>query len=260
MCIIVASCVVRPQTATRAEDSPGAEDTAALLPDGRQRRRIVNPMPNSKVPIPTLERLATYLRYLGDLEASQVHTISSTDVERETGINAAQFRKDLSYFGEFGKPGVGYNVIELGEGIARILRIDRDQSVIVLGAGNLGSALVGYPGLREHNFNVVGVFDASEQKIGRQLWGLEIQDIANLRKANERLEARMAIIAVPASAAQTVAEDAVTAGVRALLNFAPIILKVPGRIVVRNVSFLQELAVLSYHLSVDTRKQCRPPE
>ncbi|HEY3331459.1 MAG TPA: redox-sensing transcriptional repressor Rex [Capsulimonadaceae bacterium] len=207
-----------------------------------------------KVPIPTLERLATYLRYLIDLEASSVETISSTEVERQTGINAAQFRKDLSYFGEFGKPGVGYNVVELQGRIARILKIDRDQPVVVLGAGNLGSALVGYPGLREQRFHIVGAFDASEQKIGKKLWDLEIQNIAALRTANERLGAKIAIIAVPAAAAQHVADEAIEAGVKALLNFAPLILKVPNRIVVRNVSFLQELAVLSYHLSVDTRK------
>ena len=201
-----------------------------------------------------MERLATYLRYLIDLEATQVETISSTEVQKQTGINAAQFRKDLSYFGEFGKPGVGYNVIELQNRIAKILRIDQEQSVIVLGAGNLGSALVGYPGLGEHKFNIVGLFDSSEQKIGCELWGIEVQDIRKLREANAVHGAKIAIIAVPSSAAQAVAEEAIGAGVRALLNFAPIILKVPSRIVVRNVSFLQELAVLSYHLAVDARK------
>ena len=207
-----------------------------------------------KVPIPTLERLATYFRYLVDLELSHVETISSTEVEKQTGINAAQFRKDLSYFGEFGKPGVGYNVVELQNRIAQILKIDRDQHEIVLGAGNLGSALVGYPGLREQRFHIVGVFDASEQKIGQELFGLTVRDIRHLREDNVSLTARIAIIAVPAAAAQTVAEQAITAGARALLNFAPIILKVPDRIVVRNVSFLQELAVLSYHLSTDSGK------
>lgn len=207
-----------------------------------------------RVPVPTLERLATYLGYLIDLETSQVETISSTEVEKQTGINAAQFRKDLSYFGEFGKPGVGYNVVDLQNRIARILKIDKDQPVIVLGAGNLGSALVGYPGLREQRFHIVGVFDSNEQKIGKRVWELNVRDIRQLREANAHLGARIAIIAVPASAAQAVAEEAIAAGARALLNFAPIILKVPDRIVVRNVSFLQELAVLSYHLSTDTRK------
>jgi len=199
-----------------------------------------------KVPIPTLERLATYLRYLIDLEASRVETISSTDVEKQTGINAAQFRKDLSYFGEFGKPGVGYNVIELQTRIARILKIDQMQPIIVIGAGNLGSALIGYPGLREHKFHIAAAFDNDPS--------LVIQDEARLRQTNAEVGARIAIICVPASAAQNVADAAILAGVRVILNFAPIILKVPERVVVRNVSFLQELAVLSYHLSSDTHK------
>ncbi len=219
------------------------------------RRAGVETVNNSpKVPIPTLERLATYLRYLIDLETSGVETISSTDVERQTGINAAQFRKDLSYFGEFGKPGVGYNVAELQDRIARILKIDRMQSVLVIGAGNLGSALIGYPGLREHKFHIAAAFDADPAKIGRAQGDLIIQADARLREINRTLNARIAILAVPASAAQAVAEEAIAAGVRVILNFAPIILRVPERIVVRNVSFLQELAVLSYHLSADAGK------
>ncbi|MDR3706809.1 MAG: redox-sensing transcriptional repressor Rex [Capsulimonadaceae bacterium] len=209
---------------------------------------------NPKVPIATLERLATYLRFLIDLQAMRLETISSTEVERQTGVNAAQFRKDLSYFGEFGKPGVGYNVVELQNRIARILKVDRDQPMIVLGAGNLGSALVGYHGLREHRFQMVGVFDSSPTKIGARLWDHEILDIATLRESNAQLGARIAIVAVPAAVAQSVADEAIASGIKALLNFAPIILRVPNRIVVRNVSFLQELAVLSYYLAVDAQK------
>jgi redox-sensing transcriptional repressor len=203
---------------------------------------------NGKVPVPTLERLATYLRYLIDLEQDHVETISSAEVEEQTGVNAAQFRKDLSYFGEFGKPGVGYNVTELQSRIARILKIDQEQRVLLIGAGNLGSALVGYPGLKEHKFNVVAVFDNNYAKIGRLLWDMEILDIAKLREVNTKLRAQIAILAVPRAAAQIVTESLVEAGVHAILNFAPTVLKVPESVVVRNVSFLQELAVLSYHL------------
>jgi len=204
-----------------------------------------------KVPIPTLERLATYLRFLIDLDQANVETISSAEVESQTGINAAQFRKDLSYFGEFGKPGVGYNVAELQSRIAHILQIDHEQRVILVGAGNLGSALVGYPGLQEHRFNLVAVFDNNYGKIGRPLWDIEIRDVATVTEINQKLGARIAILAVPASAAQKVAELLVEAGIRAILNFAPVLLRVPSNVYVRNVSFLQELAVLSYHLSGD---------
>ena len=210
-------------------------------------------MTNSgKVPVPTLERLATYLRFLIDLEQSRVETISSAEVERQTGINAAQFRKDLSYFGEFGKPGVGYNVLDLQNRIAHILKIDREQRIILVGAGNLGSALVGYPGLKEHRFNLVAVFDNNFAKIGRPLWDLEVLDVVRIPEINEKLHARIAILAVPAGAAQNVADTLVVSGIHAILNFAPVMLRVPDHVFVRNVSFLQELAVLSYHLSGDT--------
>ena len=236
------------------EFTKSPQHTAPNLKGAQCRAGETTVNSNPKVPIPTLERLATYLRYLIDLEASHVETISSTDVEKQTGINAAQFRKDLSYFGEFGKPGVGYNVVELQTRIARILKIDRMQPIVVIGAGNLGSALIGYPGLREHKFHIAAAFDTDPGKIGRPQGDLIIEDERRLREVNQSLEARIAILCVPAAAAQTVAEEVIAAGVRVILNFAPIILRVPERIVVRNVSFLQELAVLSYHLSTDVAK------
>lgn len=230
--------------------------TISILPEGMRARAFMLQSVNSstKVPIPTLERLATYLRYLIDLEHSTIETISSTDVEKQTGINAAQFRKDLSYFGEFGKPGVGYNVEELQKRIARILKIDQMQPVIVIGAGNLGSALIGYPGLKEHKYDIAAVFDQDPNKIGQTIAGTVVLDGSSIRTSNAKLRARIAILCVPASAAQSVAEEAVSAGIRVILNFAPLILRVPERIVVRNVSFLQELAVLSYHLSNESTK------
>lgn len=213
----------------------------------------MTPNSNGRVPVPTLERLATYLRFLIDLEQAGVDTISSAEVERQTGINAAQFRKDLSVFyptfGEFGKPGVGYNVSELKRRIARILKIDTEQRIVLVGAGNLGSALVGYPGLKEHHFTLVAVFDNNPAKVGQQIWGLTIHDMLQITAVNVELEARIAILAVPAASAQLVADLLVEAGILAILNFAPVLLRVPKHVFVRNVSFLQELAVLSYHLS-----------
>ena len=202
----------------------------------------------SKVPLPTLERLATYLRYLNELESREMETISSAAMEEATGINAAQFRKDLSYFGEFGKPGIGYNIAELKQRIAEILKTEHEQPVILVGAGNLGSALVGYNGLRRHNFNIVAVFDNNYNKIGRQLWDLEILDVNDLKTANESLGAKIAIVAVPAPAAQRVVDSLVEAGVKVILNFAPTAIRAPKGVVVRNVCFIQELTVLSYYL------------
>lgn len=211
------------------------------------------PASNGKVPIPTLERLTTYLRCLIDTGATGADTISSAQIEQQTGISAAQFRKDLSYFGEFGKPGVGYNVAELEGRIARILQIHKVQPILLLGAGNLGSALVGYPGLEEHKFQIVAAFDVDPHKIGKRLWGMDILDFGRLREINEAIGAKMAILAVPASAAQNATDAAIASGVRAILNFAPVNLKVPPHVIVRNVSFLQELAVLSYHLTETNR-------
>lgn len=204
-----------------------------------------------KVPMPTLERLGTYFTILTDLRSRRVETISSHEMEERTGINAAQFRKDLSYFGEFGKPGIGYNVRELHRRVSRILKLERTQPVLLIGAGNLGSALVGYPALKTGSFQIVAVFDNNYNKIGKQLWNLTIRDIASIVEANKRFKARIGIIAVPAVAAQEVAERLVQADVKTVLNFAPTVLRVPRGVVVRNVDFVQELAVLSYHLPED---------
>lgn len=203
-----------------------------------------------RVPVPALERLATYHRHLLDLEQVGVSTISSRAFEEHTGVPAAQFRKDLSHFGEFGKPGVGYVVARLREAIARILAMDVDRGVLLVGAGNLGAALVGYPGLTEQRFRLVAVFDNNYAKIGRKLWDIEILDINLLRETNSRLRAGIGVIAVPRAAAQAVADVLIEAGVTAILNFAPTNLRVPRHVMVRNVSFVQELAVLSYHLAL----------
>jgi len=204
----------------------------------------------NRVPVPTLERMATYLACLQELDARGVETVSSAEIEKLTDVNAAQFRKDLSYFGEFGRPGIGYSVPELARRISRILKVDREQPVLLVGAGNLGSALVGYPSLSREHFRIAAVFDNNPSKIGRSLWDHEIRDIATLPEVNREIGARLGIIAVPASAAQSVADLMVGAGITAILNFAPVSLKVPQGVVVRNVDFVQEMAVLSYHLAV----------
>ena len=205
----------------------------------------------TKVPMPTLERLATYLTVLTDLRHRQVDTVSSTDIEEGTGINAAQFRKDLSYFGEFGRPGIGYNVNELHSRISKILNLESTQPVILVGAGNLGSALAGYPGLKEGRFRIVAVFDNSPAKIGKPLWNLKISSFSSVVEKNRHLQAKIAIIAVPAPAAQEVANRLVEASIRTILNFAPTPLRLPKNVIVRNVDFVQELAVLSFHLRED---------
>lgn len=205
------------------------------------------PMSN-RVPVPTLERLATYLSVLTDMKSRNIETVSSTDIEERTGVNAAQFRKDLSYFGEFGKPGIGYNVTELYSCVARILNLETTQKVLLVGVGNLGSALLGYPALRAENFEIVAAFDCNPAKIGKKIWDLTITDINRIAEVNENLQAKIGIIAVPASAAQEAADRLSEAHVKTILNFAPALLRLPADIKTRNVDFVQELAVLSFHV------------
>ena len=203
----------------------------------------------SKVPLPTLERLATYYRYLSDIESRNVETISSSAIEVATGIRATQFRKDLSYFGGFGRPGIGYDVCELKQRIAKILKVESEQPVVLIGAGNLGSALVGFFGLPLHNFHIVAAFDNNPRKIGQPLWDLKIMHIADLKAMNNSLHAQIGIITVPAVSAQSCTDVLVDAGIKVILNFAPTTIKVPDGVFVRNICFIQELAVLSYYLT-----------
>src|SRR5262249_34180322 len=130
-----------------------------------------------QVPLPALERLSTYIRCLMQLERDGVESISSQDMERYSGVSAAQFRKDLSYFGEFGKRGIGYNVVALRERIAQLLQIDLEQNVLLVGAGNLGAALIAYPGWRSYRFKIAAVFDKDPAKIGRQIRRHPIEDM-----------------------------------------------------------------------------------
>ncbi len=200
----------------------------------------------SPVPLPALERLSTYIRCLMQLERDGVASVSSQDMEKHTGVSAAQFRKDLSYFGEFGKRGIGYRVVDLKERIASLLEIDREQSVVIVGAGHLGSALIAYPGWRSYRFKIAAVFDREPAVIGKRIRQYTVQDITELEDQTARLGARIGIIAVPAWEAQGVADRLVAAGIVGIVNFAPMKLQTPEHVVVREVCFICELAMLSY--------------
>jgi redox-sensing transcriptional repressor len=202
----------------------------------------------NRVPTPTLERLATYLKCLHDVAQAGVTTISSAALQEMAGINASQFRKDLSYFGEFGRPGVGYHVEDLHDRITAILHMDVDQRMLLVGAGNLGAALAGYTGMSDERLHLVAAFDNDPARIGRKLGQLDVKPVEAITAINAELGARIGILAVPRSAAQSVAVQMIAAGVRAILNFAPIILRVPSHVIVRNVCVTQELSVLCYHL------------
>lgn len=199
-----------------------------------------------QVPLPALERLATYIRCLMQLETEGVWTVSSQDMEKRTGVSAAQFRKDLSYFGEFGKRGIGYDVAELHRRIAHVLRIEVEQPVLLIGAGHLGSALIAYPGWKAYRFRIAAVFDKDAEKIGTRIRKLLVRDVESLVEENAQIGARLGIIAVPGPAAQGVADSLLRAGVHGIINFAPVRLDVPSGVRVRDVCFICELTVLSY--------------
>ena len=200
---------------------------------------------DTQVPLPALERLSTYIRCLMELEREGVDSVSSQEMERHTGVTAAQFRKDLSYFGEFGKRGIGYNVRELRDRIAHLLRIDSEQNVLLVGAGHLGSALIAYPGWRSYRFRIAAVFDRDPDKVGSTIRRLTVRDIGELEDANRTIGARIGILAIPAWEAQHVANRLIAAGITGLINFAPVKLQTPPHVTVREVCFICELAILS---------------
>jgi redox-sensing transcriptional repressor len=201
-----------------------------------------------KIPQPTIERMSAYLQCVRNMRLEGVETASSTQIAEGTGINAAQFRKDLSYFGEFGTPGLGYDVADLEAHLTRIMGLDGRLDVLLVGAGNLGSALLHYSGFPQRGFHVVAVFDCDPAKVGTSINGVKIHHIDELAKMNASLNAQVGVVAVTRAAAQEVVDKLVAAGVQAILNFAPVSILVRPGIVVRHVDLTSQLEVLSYYL------------
>ena len=197
-------------------------------------------------PEPTVARLALYLRSLRAASRDGVETISSAELEKRTGITSGQIRKDLSYFGEFGRPGLGYNVTALVARLSHIMQLDRSHDVLIVGAGNLGAALSGYSGFPRAGFHVVAIYDNNYNKIGRKLWDLEILDVNRLPEMNRSMGVEVGLITTPAEAAQEVADLMVQGGVKGILNFSPQRVTVPPPAVVRHVDVTQELEVLCF--------------
>ncbi|MFQ5809903.1 MAG: redox-sensing transcriptional repressor Rex [Armatimonadota bacterium] len=203
---------------------------------------------NPQVAEATVYRLSRYLQCIERLEADAVNTVSSSEIGRLCGVSADQVRKDFSYFGEFGRPGVGYGVAELNRQLARILRVDRQQRIIIVGVGHLGAALAAYPGFERRGFRVVGLFDSDPDKIGTTMAGHRVGDVDELSTAIDGLNVTIGVIAVPRRGAQAVADKMVAASIGCILNFAPVMLSVPDGIVVKNVDVTRELQWLAYFL------------
>lgn len=203
------------------------------------------------IPLPAVRRLSLYLRQLETIHGGDRRTVSSKQLGEMLGISDAQIRKDLAYFGQFGHPGIGYRVPELIQRVRRILGTDRKSNVLLVGAGNLGRALISYRGFGKKGFEVVAVFDADPAKIGTMIPGprpISIQPIDEISETVKRSSIRTSILAVPADAAQSVADEIIAAGVRAILNFAPITLRVSDDVAVSSVDLAVHLEQLSFHM------------
>ena len=201
-----------------------------------------------KIAESTVRRLSLYLRFLEEFEEQGVDTVSSEALATRGGTTSAQVRKDLSFFGSFGKRGLGYSVPELASQLRDILGLGKTYRVAVIGAGNIGVALVHFRGFEKHGFLVVSLYDADPKKIGRKRCNLIVRDQMSIEGDISQEPIDIAILVTPASAAQELADRLVQVGVKAFLNFAPVQLRVPDDVVVKNVSLALELEALSYGL------------
>jgi len=202
-----------------------------------------------KISESTVRRLSLYLRYLEQSEAQGHETISSAELARRGGTTSAQVRKDLSFFGSFGKRGLGYSVAALATRLREILGLKRAHRVVMVGAGRIGGALAQYPGFRQRGFHVSAIYDRDPKKIGSRWNGLVVRDIRHLEADLKKEPTDIAIVVVPADAAQDVVDRLVQAGVKAILNFAPVQLSVPRDVAVKTVNMAQELETLSFVLA-----------
>jgi redox-sensing transcriptional repressor len=201
-----------------------------------------------KTPNETVRRLPVYLRALQTLAGLGRTDTSSTELAGMVAVNPWQVRKDFSYFGAFGKRGSGYKINNLRKKIAKILRLDTVRKVALIGVGNLGSALLAYGGFETYGFDIAAAYDCDPRKVGKKLYNITVKDIAklkNLKKDNIDL----AIIAVPGSAAQDIANKLVRTGVKGILNFSPRHIQVPKRIKVITIDIAMDLARLPYYIS-----------
>jgi redox-sensing transcriptional repressor len=205
----------------------------------------------SKVVIPrkAVYRLSLYYRILERLQQNRIETVSSDALAKAAGVKPTQLRKDLTYFGQFGTRGLGYKVKSLLTQLSRVLRTTRFQPVILVGAGNLGSALLRYDGFAKEGFEIIAAFDLRPEGAKSGLAKQKVLPVTELKRFVIENGVKLAILAVPGVAAQEVTNQLVDAGIQAILNFSPLILQVPQNVVVNNVNLAIELENLSYFIT-----------
>ncbi len=202
-----------------------------------------------------IRRLPLYARSLRYLLQEDVRSVSSQELGERINVTAAQIRKDLSYFGEFGKQGIGYDVEKLLNQIERILGLNQEWPVGLIGIGHLGEAIARYEGFRRQGIRIAALFDSDPTKIGTDINGLTIQDDTHIERAMREQGVKLAIIAVPATRAQEVADMLVAAGVRAILNYAPMVIQVPENVWVRHIDPVAVLHSMTYYLAREEDKE-----
>ncbi len=197
----------------------------------------------------TVRRLSLYLRYLEEAEAEATPTISSDELASLGGTTSAQVRKDLSFFGSFGKRGLGYPVPELADHLRQILGLGREWKVVIVGAGKIGAALANFRGFQSRGFRVVAAYDTNPEKIGRRLEGVFVRDMQQLEHDVAREQPDIAVLTIPGEEAQSVVDRLVKAGIKAILSFAPAQLHVPDQVALKEVNMALELEGLSFALT-----------
>jgi redox-sensing transcriptional repressor len=206
---------------------------------------VIQPRPRT-IPEATVARLAVYLRVLSALADAGRNTVSSGELAAAAGVNPAGLRKDLSHLGPCGVRGVGYEVATLRDRISGVLGVERSRACVLVGIGNLGSALADYAGFGSRGFEFVGLFDASPSRIGQRIGGLTVRPIDELEDVVLATQASIGVITTPAEVAQSVCDRLAAAGVRSILNFAPVTLAAPEGVDVRKVDLSVELQVLAF--------------
>ena len=204
---------------------------------------------NPRVPVGVVERLPLYLNAVLHLRDGGHQTVSSAQLSDLANVNAAQIRRDFAYFGQFGKRGVGYDIPLLIDRIQRILGSDHVQRLAIVGAGNLGSAIAQYDGLRARGFVVAAVFDSDRRKVGTRVGDLIVRDISELDRVVVEQSIRFGVIAVPPEAAQGVAEQLASTGIRVIVNYSTAYVTVPEHVTLHNTDPVRELLHTLYYLS-----------
>jgi redox-sensing transcriptional repressor len=222
-------------------DPPAASVPGPAREDAVRAERVI--------PEATVARLAVYLRVLGDLTATGGETVSSEDLAAAAGVNSAKLRKDLSYIGSNGTRGVGYEVARLVHQIEHTLGLTRRNAVALVGVGNLGHALAGYPGFATRGFPLCALFDVDPDLVGIHIAGILVEHVDRIPEVCVQRGVTIGVIATPAAVAQPVCDTLVAAGVRSILNFAPVVLQVPDEVEVRKVDLAVELQILSFHVA-----------